>query len=125
LKGQSIQSRTYRLPDGDVNVGTCEQAPDTVQRDDAMNRQDFRDMTDRERSLIRVLLSAAFPGRDELAEQIETAHVRDLDEDGSFEFYVRSGRCPAPVKYVVPVEGEYEDPDGVIVHVLLHMDTSP
>ncbi len=25
------------------------------------------------------------------------------------------------MKYVVPTEGEYEDPDGVTVHVLLHL----
>jgi hypothetical protein len=78
-------------------------------------------MVPRERELLRKLLEPEFPGRDELVQQLETAKVRRIDDDGSLEFLISSAIKADHVKYVIPTEGEYEDPDGITVHVLLHM----
>jgi hypothetical protein len=78
-------------------------------------------MQPKERGLIRKLLEPVFPGRDELSQQLKTAKVRTIDEDGSLEFSISSNTKADHVKYVVPTEGEYEDPDGITVHVLLHV----
>jgi hypothetical protein len=78
-------------------------------------------MQPKERELICKLLEPEFPGRDELSEQLETAKVRTIDEDGSLEFLINSSTKADYVKFVVPTEGEYEDPDGTTVHVLLHV----
>ena len=86
-----------------------------------MNHEPFREMNERERWLIRKLLTPEFPGGDELAQQLETAKVRAIDEDGCLEFLVSSDIRAEHVKYRVPTEGEYEDPDGITVHVLLHV----
>jgi hypothetical protein len=86
-----------------------------------MKPEPFRDMQQREAQLIRKLLEPLFPGKDELSQQLETAKVRTIDEDGSLEFSISSSTKATHVKYVVPTEGEYEDPDGITVHVLLHV----
>lgn len=86
-----------------------------------MNMELFREMQPRERELIQKLLEPMFPGRDEVSQQLETAKVRTIDEDGSLEFSVSSSIRADHVKHVVPTEGEYEDPDGITVHVLLHL----
>ena len=86
-----------------------------------MEPEPFRAIQKRERELIQRLLMPAFPGRDEVSRQLETARARTFDEDGSFEFLVEPGTGVDHVKYAVPTEGEYEDPDGVTVHVLLHV----
>lgn len=86
-----------------------------------MNTEQFREMHPRERELIHRLLAPVFPGRDELSQQLETAKVRTIDEDGRLEFSVSSTIRADHVKYAVPTEGEYEDPDGITVHVLLHV----
>ncbi len=86
-----------------------------------MSTEPFRDMQPRERELIRKLLEPVFPGRDELSQQLETAKVRTIDNNGSVEFSISSPTRADHVKYVVPTEGEYEDLDGITVHVLLYM----
>ena len=86
-----------------------------------MNIEPFREMQPREWELIRRLLSPAFPGRDELSQQLETAKVRVIDEEGSLEFLICSDVKADHAKYVVPTEGEYEDCDAITVHVLLHL----
>jgi hypothetical protein len=86
-----------------------------------MSQEPFREMNENERELIRKLLAPEFPGRDELVLQLETAKVRTLDEDGCLEFSVSSNIRAEHVKYRVPTEGEYEDPDEMTVHVLLHV----
>jgi hypothetical protein len=77
-------------------------------------------MTERERSLIRKLLAPEFPGKDEISRQIEGAEVKTIDEDGSLKFLVNSD-ITVGVKYRVCTECEYEDPDGITVHVLFHV----
>ena len=86
-----------------------------------MNTEPFREMQPREKELVCKLLEPVFPGRDELFQQLQTAKVRTIDEDGSLEFSISSLTKADNVKYVVPTEGEYEDPDGITVHVLLYM----
>jgi hypothetical protein len=86
-----------------------------------MTPEPFRDMQPKERELVRKLLAPMFPGRDELSQQLETAKVRTIDEDGSLEFSISSSIRADHVKHVVPTEGEYEDSDGITVHVLLHL----
>jgi len=78
-------------------------------------------MTEKEKQLVERLLEPDFPGRDELVQQLHAAEVRGIDEDGSVEFRVTSDVPACNVKYRVPTEGEYEDLDGVKVHVLLHV----
>jgi Domain of unknown function (DUF6984) len=86
-----------------------------------MTTESFRELQPKERELIRKLLEPVFPGRDELSQQLDTAKVRTIDEDGSLEFSINSSIRADNVKHVVPTEGEYEDPDGITVHVLLHL----
>jgi hypothetical protein len=68
------------------------------------------------------LLAIDFPGRDGLAEQIRTALVRRIDDEGSLRFRVED--APAAVAARVPVEGRYQDgdgPGGPGVNLLLHV----
>jgi hypothetical protein len=85
-----------------------------------MAAKKFRKLTPDEGALIKRLLDADFPGRKELRAQIEAASVREVDEDGSLEFRVRTAQ-KAPVARRVPVEAEARDADGGNVHVLLHV----
>lgn len=78
-------------------------------------------MTPEERQLIDRLLSPSFRGRDRLVEQLADAKVRQIDDDHGLEFLVSTDSSLEAVKYGVPTEGEYEDPDGTTVHVLLHV----
>jgi hypothetical protein len=86
-----------------------------------MNKELFREMQPKERELISKLLEPVFPGRDELSQQLEMAMVRTVDEDGCLEFLINSITKADQIKYAVPTEAEYEDLDGITVHVLLHM----
>jgi hypothetical protein len=78
-------------------------------------------MTSQERELVDRLLSPAFPGRDAIGDRLRDAKVRQLDENGSLEFLTSSDASLDGVRYAVPTEGEYEDLDGITVHVLLHV----
>lgn len=87
-------------------------------------RKSFREMEPRERALIHKLLEPDFPGRDGLAQQLETAQVRPIyDPNGSLGFLEFLITSPVRIekKRGVAVEGEYKDPDGMTVHVLLHV----
>ncbi|MFJ2370432.1 DUF6984 family protein [Microbacterium sp. NPDC087665] len=88
-------------------------------------RIDFWDSAMRERtpSKLRVvedLVSQNFAGSAELAGQIEGLRVASIDSNGSLRLAV-SGGPPAQVRFRVPVEAEYDDRDGVVVHVLVHV----
>jgi hypothetical protein len=84
------------------------------------NDHTFRDLTLHERRIIDRLLAKAFPGRDELCEQMKNCFVRAIDEDKSLEFLVKSN-VKAKVKKRIPIEAEFEDIDGVLIHILLHV----
>jgi hypothetical protein len=84
------------------------------------NDQTFRDFTPYEHEIIDKLLEKSFPGRDEIYEQMKNCLVRTLDEDESLEFLVKSN-VKAKVKRRIPVEAEFQDIDGVLIHILLHV----
>jgi uncharacterized protein DUF6984 len=80
----------------------------------------YRPLSPVELGIVFTLLSADFPGRDELLEQLSECKVRTLDENGSLEFLLYDKR-PAMVVRRIPVEAEMEDKDGIIIHILLHV----
>ena len=84
------------------------------------NDQTFRDFTTYEQEIIDRLLEKAFPGRDEIREQMKFCLVRTIDADKSLGFLVKSN-VTAKVKRRIPVEAEFQDADGVVIHILLHV----
>ena len=80
----------------------------------------FRALTSTERKLLNSLLRPEFPGKDNLVEQLASAEVRQIDDDGSLQFRIHRG-SPAAVNHRVPVEAELEDLDGVTIHLGLHV----
>ncbi len=70
--------------------------------------------------ILSVLLAAQFPGRVQIAKQIESARGRVVDQDGSIALQAPEGPR-ADVERRVPVEAEAEDQDGMTFHVLLHV----
>lgn len=107
-------SRVLRIPDpSGVELYWMERK--------ALDGHPFREMQPREKELIRKLLEPDFPGRKELLQQLETAQVRTIDNNGSLEFLITSPVKVNFVQFVVPVEGEYKDSDGTTVHVLIHI----
>jgi len=86
-----------------------------------MSGSSFRPLSCSEREVLEVLLAPDFPGKDELVHQIEHCQVKVIDENGSLDFDVTDTVKATHVKYAVPTEGEYEDSDGVMTHVLLHV----
>ena len=52
--------------------------------------------------------------------QASRATVRQIDADGSLEFWVTGG-VPAEVVRRIPVEAEAVDSDGATIHLLLHV----
>lgn len=85
-----------------------------------MGLQEFRPLNNTEEQLVESLLEKDFPGRDMLVNQISTSLVREVDADGSLSFETRT-KTKADVTKRIPVEGEFEDLDGVVIHVLLHV----
>jgi hypothetical protein len=81
---------------------------------------EFRPLTSRERDVIEALLVEPFAGRDQVANQVQVALGRQIDDEGSLGLSV-AGAAPAPVLFRVPVEGVTHDPDGMPVHLLLHV----
>ena len=55
-----------------------------------------------------------------LREQLRDCLVKTIDENGSLKILVRSD-VRVLIRYRIPVEGEFEDRDGVMVYVLLHV----
>ena len=80
----------------------------------------LRPLTNGERQLLNRLLEEDFPGRNELVGQIDKSLVEQLDQHGCLEFHNVTGP-PSHVKSRIPVEGEFEDVDGVTIHILLHV----
>ena len=80
----------------------------------------LRPLTALERGYIDRLLTADFPGRDEVAQQLTSALARRIDNEGSVEL-VPQNNARAPVLKRVPVEGESVDDDGVPIYFLLHV----
>jgi hypothetical protein len=81
---------------------------------------DFRELTGRERGLVKQLTQPDFIGAARIREQLEACEARTVDPEGSFELRVKN-KAPARVFYRVPVELEARDQDGTPIHVLLHV----
>jgi hypothetical protein len=71
-------------------------------------------------AILDTLLAVPFPGRDDVARQVEVARGRRLDDDGCLELSAQAVP-PAAVVRSIPVEAEIDDADGVTIHILLHV----
>jgi hypothetical protein len=81
----------------------------------------LRNLTEEERRLIERLLEEDFPGRDAILQQIKNSRVTEWDDHNrSLAFEVGPSPLSFP-KSRIPVEGEFEDVDGVTIHILLHV----
>ena len=80
----------------------------------------YRPLSSYERVILDRLLESDFPGRSQIAEQLGKCLVRTIDEEGSLELHVQTD-LKAEVKRRIPIEGEVEDADGILIHVLLHV----
>ncbi len=80
----------------------------------------FREPKVGERKIFDRLLEPKFLGRDALRDQLRDCLVKVIDQNGNLKILVRPD-VRAHVKYRIPVEGEFEDRDGVTAHVLLHV----
>jgi hypothetical protein len=85
-----------------------------------MGSTNFREISSDEKQLLQHLLNIDFPGRDAIQEQVGNSLVAEIDENGSLEFKSKIG-IKANVKKRIPIEAEFEDIDGVRVHLLLHV----
>lgn len=86
-----------------------------------MMKDQFRLLTDYELRLIDRLLSESFPARDAIRAQVVDSLAKEIDSDGSLEIRVSDKSPPVVSKFRVPVEGWFEDEDGIHIHVLLHV----
>jgi hypothetical protein len=82
--------------------------------------KDYRQQSDWEQRLFAILLAPPFPGRDQLALQLRSAAVRQIDANGSLEIHASSGP-DAVVLHRIPVEADGRDADGQAVYLLLHV----
>jgi len=85
-----------------------------------MTNKGFRQPTEAELLILKTLLQAAFPGRDELNTLLKDCDVKTIDNNGSLAIQTR-GNVIAPVLKRIPVEAEAKDEDEVVVHILLHV----
>jgi hypothetical protein len=81
---------------------------------------EWRNPTAEEESLLALLLSAKFKGKESIARQLRAARVCVVDAEGSLALNVSSSEI-ADVKGRVPIEAEALDRDGVTIHMLLHV----
>lgn len=79
-----------------------------------------RALSNLERDVLARLLSADFPGQPALLVQASDVKARRIDPNGSLALSPTRG-TPAEVARRIPVEAEFDDLDGVVVHVLLHV----
>ena len=73
-----------------------------------------------ERAILDRLLEVAFPGRDEIREQLESAQVWSLGMNGGLAIAPTSP-VVATVINRIPVEAEGVDDDLAPIHILLHV----
>ena len=85
-----------------------------------MTEERFRPLEPRERSILDLLLTVEFAGRDDVREQIDNSVARVIDTEGSIELRTSSSRR-AQVSQRVPIEAEWNDENGQLVGILLHV----
>ncbi len=88
---------------------------------DKQREPDWRPLSETERLTLAKLLTADFPGRTQLLQQAQGALAKTLDAEGSIALRSSVDAPAAQVVRRIPVEAEFEDLDGVTVHVLLHV----
>jgi hypothetical protein len=81
----------------------------------------FRLLSRAEMELLKKLLEPKFPGQQELLKQLESVIGRVIDADGSLQLKLEGAAPQARVEERVPVEGQIEDLDGMIIEILLHV----
>jgi len=81
---------------------------------------EWRKPTAEEESLLALLLSAEFKGKEAIARQLRDARVHAIDIEGSLALNVSSSE-KADVKHRIPIEAEAQDRDGMTIHMLLHV----
>jgi hypothetical protein len=86
-----------------------------------IEERDFRKLSDNERRVLEKLLREEFPGCSSLRDQLMSIAARSADENGSAWLRSAEGAEPAATAKRIPVEADYDDEDGVTVHVLLHV----
>jgi hypothetical protein len=83
-----------------------------------------RDLTPTEHQILERLLSYAFPGRDELRDQLLETKVGGVCTCGcpTLDLVTESlEHLRAPVRRRVPIEASYDDADGGQVSILVHV----
>jgi hypothetical protein len=76
-----------------------------------------------ERRLIEFLLRQPFSGKAAIVDQLTESLVRTLDEDGSLEFQLKSGKPPTHPNSVI-AEAVAFSQAGIRVHALLHTNSA-
>lgn len=82
---------------------------------------EFRNLNDRELSLLERLLEDDFSGRDELRTQLPATTAKQIEPDGTLALRCHGGR-PARSKHRVANEAICEDSDGAMIAVMLHLN---
>jgi hypothetical protein len=81
----------------------------------------MRNLTDYELQILERMLTQLPHGRDELREQLQSAKVSLIDENGSLRFHVTSPVVAAGIDQRVPVTAIFDDADGMPIYILLHV----
>jgi hypothetical protein len=84
-----------------------------------MNDETYRRMSTSEEKILRHLLSAGFPGCDQLIDQLAASSVLIL-APGYLDVKVESPISARFLRGSIPSEGEAEDVDGVTIHFIVH-----
>lgn len=90
-----------------------------------MKDTNFRPLSKLERKIIKRLFDLDFLGREELLQQFSDLKVKQIDDNGSLRFQVRSS-VVSPIQRGPVVEARYCDSDAteinrVCVNILLHV----
>jgi hypothetical protein len=85
-------------------------------RDESLLRQPSH----KELALLERLTSEDFDGAKLLQEQLVKLRVATIDDEGSLKLEPGSAALSTNDQRI-PVEADYSDADGVVVHVLLHV----
>jgi len=94
----------------------------TISREVTMGEElNYRHLSSSEREVLGRLLGASFPGCEALRGQLVSVQARYADENGGIWLRVDPLTKPADVIRRIPVEAEYDDGDGIRVHLLLHV----
>src|ERR1041385_4395678 len=78
----------------------------------------FKTLPDWHKQMLLLLLSASFPGKEELHMQIDSAKFEIIDKNGSLKIVPRSF-IKAPLEKTIPVEAWANDQDGILIQVML------